>query len=74
VFTKWLIERRERRAARRYQAGYDWAAGALLRGAPETEIEMHLDNPFDSNEFESGGNAAVRDFARLKAKGRSKTE
>ena len=58
---------RKRTAEKRYQAGYDWAAGALLRGTAEHEIDMHLDNPFDADEFEAGGHAAMRDFARLKA-------
>lgn len=62
---KWLREMRERAAARRYRAGYDWCAGALLRGTPEHDLDMVLDNPFDSNEFEKGGRQAMRDFRQL---------
>ena len=61
---RWLDNMRKRAAAKRYRAGYDWAAGALLRGTAEHEI---LDNPFDTNEFEAGGHAAMNDFACLKA-------
>lgn len=62
MIARWLKERRERIARDRWHRGYDWAAGALLRGTPVHEIDLHLDNPFDSDEFEQGGMQAMSDY------------
>ena len=67
-FKKWFADREQAKRDRRFQRGYDWAAGALLRGTPTCEIAMQIDNPFDSDEFEKGGRRALLDFAKITAR------
>ena len=66
AFRKWRAERAERRKEKLHIAGYDWAAGMLLRGATEDELDSYINNPFDPNEFERGADEAMRDFAAIK--------
>ena len=68
AFRKWRAERAERRKEKLHIAGYDWAAGALLRGTAEYELTSYTDNPFDRNEFDYGAQEAMRDFAMLRAR------
>lgn len=60
-----FVERKRAKAAQKFRSGYDWVAGALLRGTPAREIDIRLDNPFDSDEFEAGGKQAAIDFFNL---------
>ena len=50
-------------AEQRWQDGYDYASGALLRGE-ERKLEIEVSNPFDPNEFEDGMRAAMLDWSR----------
>ena len=68
AFKKWRAERAERRKEKLHIAGYDWAAGMLLRGATEEEMNSYINNPFDPNEFEYGAQDAMCDFAILTAR------
>ena len=68
AFRKWRAERAERRKRTLHRRGYAWAAGELLRGVSEDEIDAYTSNPFDANEFERGADEAMRDFAALKAR------
>ncbi len=63
---KLIAERAERRNEKVYIAGYDWAAGMLLRGATEDEIVTYIYKPFARNEFELGAQEALRNFDALK--------
>ncbi len=47
------------RKQRRFHAGYDWAAGMLLRGEDPT---VQAENPFDFDEFDKGALQAVQDW------------
>lgn len=49
-----------------YIAGYDWAAGALLRGIAEYELDAYIDNPFVHGKFHYGAQDAMLDFSSLK--------
>ena len=68
AFRKWRAERAERRKEKLHIAGYDWAAGMLLRGATEDELGSCINTPFDPNEFDRGADEAMRDFAMLRAR------
>jgi hypothetical protein len=68
AFRKWRAERAEKRKEKLHIAGYDWAAGMLLRGATEDELDLYINAPFDRNEFERGAKEAMRDFAMLRAR------
>ena len=57
----WLERRREASRQRRWQRGYDYASGSLLRGEKH-KLEIEVDNPFDPNEFEDGMRAALLDW------------
>ena len=62
--------RRERKAKLKsvalYNRGFDYAAGALLRGeASVQQLEAEADNPFDRNEFDQGMVEAIRRIERL---------
>lgn len=65
MIKKWLAARRERTSAQLRQRGYDYAAGALLRGTDVHELSSDFDSPFDRNEFDEGGEQAIRDFYAL---------
>lgn len=66
----WLAARRGAAAARRFEQGFDFAAGILLRGQTKNtaasfvsdELEDVMDNSafFDSDDFDDGMQAAVR--------------
>ena len=66
AFKKWRSDRAERRKEKLHIAGYDWAAGALLRGTAEYELDTYIDDPFERNEFDYGAQEAMRDFAALR--------
>lgn len=57
----WLERRREASRQQRWQDGYDYASGALLRGEKH-KLEIEVSNPFDPNEFEDGMRAALLDW------------
>ena len=66
-----FIEERKAAAEKRnFERGYDWAAGMLLRGATEEEIQTLIEcsEVFDSyNGFDEGAEQAIKDFdKRLK--------
>ena len=66
AFTKWKSDRAERRKMELYIAGYDWAAGMLLRGIEECEVYTYIDDPFEHGEFDYGAQDAMLDFSSLK--------
>ncbi len=59
----WLERRREASRQQRWQDGYDYASGALLRGEIR-KLEIEVSNPFDPNQFEDGMRAAMLDWSR----------
>lgn len=64
-FCDWLKKRKERKLAARYVAGYDWAAGALLRGEiTPAYVQRVTENVFDEDDealrrFDLGAIAAT---------------
>lgn len=59
---KWWIERDKRLMEERFQMGWNWAAGNLLRGAAVEEVLKHPDaaKEFEcEDEFDAGVRAAV---------------
>lgn len=54
----WLDKRRAAKAQRDYERGWDWAAGALLKGAAPEVIEWETDGDFRTS-FDYGAEAAV---------------
>lgn len=52
---KWWTKRKQRRAKSRFNDGFDYAVGALLRGdQTEEELEIQADDIFDGDEFDDG--------------------
>jgi hypothetical protein len=39
----WLRNRRTQRTAQRFDSGWNWAAGQLLRGASEDDVQNQID-------------------------------
>lgn len=58
----WFRSARASAQKREFDEGYDWAAGALLRGADEHELIADFDNPWHKTAFDRGGLQAMRDF------------
>lgn len=61
--------RSDRKARERFDAGYDYAAGALLRGANPSDIENQIDGAhlFDEeNDFEDGMESALDAYLALR--------
>lgn len=59
---KWWIERDKRQMEERYERGWNWAAGNLLRGATAGEVLKSCNEAreFDcEDEFDAGVRAAV---------------
>lgn len=59
----WLRARQIKAAERRFQSGYNFAAGALLSGTSTDEVATLADNPFDYDEFDGGMRDALADWA-----------
>lgn len=61
----WLDTRREKARVKKWKEGYDYAAGALLRGEKNkliTDIECGM--TFDPDSFDRGAIEAVRDWSK----------
>lgn len=63
----WLKKRRAEQRKELSERGYDFAAGALLRGTSPESLEALTDNCFDRNEFDAGITDALRDWARAQS-------
>lgn len=65
----WWARRRRLRLSRRYDSGYDYGAGRLLRGCSveAVEDEIFCMSAFDDEQdvFDTGVAAAVRDWLKL---------
>lgn len=63
----YLKTRREARSERRWISGYDYAAGALLRGTDARDLEYEMAQGFTFDEetsFDRGMQAALNDWQR----------
>ena len=66
---KWWAKRKERASKSRFNSGYDYAVGALLRGDyTEEQLEIQADCQFDRGDYERGMNAGLRALHNLKTK------
>jgi hypothetical protein len=68
LFREWRVKRAERKARERFQAGFNFAAGALLKGATPEGIECQIEGASffgDSGEFEDGMDAALEAYRAL---------
>ncbi len=59
MLSDWLQRRREARLRLRYEAGFDYAAGQLLRGVPLQTLEAQSACEFTSDVFDKGMKAAI---------------
>lgn len=63
MLKRWLASRRERRSQERFDRGFDWAAGQLLRETMQPHhiyAEVDTANQFDDhNSFDDGALAAA---------------
>jgi hypothetical protein len=70
LFIQWLDRKRAERSQRRFRDGFDYAAGALLRGSMIVgdgtiqELENSV-AAFDHNEFDDGAALAMRQWRKL---------
>ena len=65
MIKQWLKKRRENRARKLYNRGFDYAAGALLRGE-KTPIELQAEScPEDRDEFDIGVDHAINKLLNL---------
>lgn len=66
-FRAWRADVAVKRNARLFDAGWDWAAGELLRGKPIEDIERNMDNADlfedDQSVFDIGARAAIRTYS-----------
>lgn len=65
----WLGVRKATRSLARFNRGYDWTAGELLRGADPDALALLTDSMFDRDEFDMGAEQALRDWATIPLKG-----
>lgn len=56
----WWEQRKLRQRLKRFQQGFDWAAGSLLQGAEPDAIELLATDAFQPDEFDRGALDAVR--------------
>ncbi|RLB94673.1 MAG: hypothetical protein DRH26_00530 [Deltaproteobacteria bacterium] len=62
---KWFAKRKEKKKFQTWTKGYDWAAGALLRG-DETPVSIEAyTNCCDRDSFDLGAEAATKDLLSL---------
>lgn len=62
----WLQRRRERVLRLRYEQGFDYAAGQLLRGVPPETLNDQSDTAFSPDVFDKGIRAATAAFRARK--------
>lgn len=61
----WLEQRRLINQQRAYEAGFDWAAGELLRGRDPESVEAECDR-FPPRDFDLGARGALSISANIK--------
>lgn len=65
-FRTWLQARRAKQESRAFDNGWDWAAGELLRGKNEEDVQIEIDagSTFDDVPvaFDLGARAAVNTY------------
>lgn len=59
VAAAWIAARREARARREFERGFNYAAGALLKSADVEELEADIDCSFNPSSFDDGMEAAI---------------
>lgn len=62
MIKQWLEKRRHKAARERFDRGFDYAAGELLRGTDTESLEARIDGAQifgDDNEFDEGMAAAI---------------
>ena len=65
VISSWIARRKKKQAEELYVCGYDYAAGALLRGE-KTPLMLDAEiSAFDKNLFDEGMNEAMRRVCNL---------
>ena len=67
LLTTWMKKRREQQRKELSERGYNYAAGALLRGVSPEVLEQQADAIFDRNEFDAGITEALGDWDRATA-------
>lgn len=65
---RWLGEvlkaRREAVARRQYKRGFEYAAGALLRGVAVDDLDAEMEFDFGPSAFDAGMEAAIADWGQ----------
>ncbi len=59
VMAAWIAARREARARREFERGFNYAAGALLKSTDVDELEADIDCSFNPSSFDDGMEAAI---------------
>ena len=59
-----LRARREAAARREYKRGFEYAAGALLRGVAVDDLDAEVDFDFGPSAFDAGMEAAIADWGQ----------
>ena len=60
-----ISEQKRKRENRKLRDGYDFAAGALLRGESTVEsLEAQASTPWDKNDFDLGILVAIKDWEK----------
>lgn len=71
----WWLHRKAVKSETLFNAGFDYAAGELLRGRNDKTVVDRLYyesfNPFDKTNFDVGMRAALVSFARMRADDRA---
>jgi len=62
VIRAYFAERKAVADAREHQRGYDYAAGALLRGTAPNELEIEMDAMQYRTQFDVGMERAIHDW------------